>query len=250
MCEYISPSGKICIHPKIYQSDFCHLKSHYPSIANYEETIQNQTNHFMSMTKDISLLNRIFYNPPANGACMYSCFANYVINHPHLLDKISKCNFTNSDNIKDNDVLTIIIQRLIKKYIIDHKNTIIPQNDMTWEYLIRTCHCLSIDDYNKWFEIPAANPDIVTIDGKMVEIPLRWGTMAELLAFCYIFEINAEIYIPVSLDKKYQIVESSYYLSKTRFQLIEDIHISNLTNNTIKMIHSNNHYIDCSLSTF
>jgi hypothetical protein len=256
MCEYITPNGKICIHSKIYQSNFCHLKSHYPSIANYEETIQNQENHFFSLTKDIPVINRFFYNPRSNGACMYSCFANYLLNNPQIMNKMNTiCIFYNINeedliNKKDIDILTIIIQKLIKKYIVQNKNNVIPNNEITWEYLIRTCHCLSIEDYDKWFEIPAKNSDIMTINKKVVEIPLRWGTIAELLAFCYLFEINAEIYFPVCLDKIYNIVNSSFYLSKTRFQLIENIHIFDNCDNIIKLIHSHNHYIDCSLSTF
>ena len=197
LCEYINPSsGNPCTHAKLFQSDFCYLKSHYPSKKKYNEAITRVTYHFITTSSPLpcSLDKVEIYNPLENGSCLYSCFVKYLMMNPYILTNVrdlhksrdefvhlylSPDTITSADSFSRN---TYLMQIMLKDYISEHCNELI-DNSYTWAQMVEQCHEMSIEEYDMWYNIAADANNVA--NGKL--IPSRWGSSVEIIAFSKIF---------------------------------------------------------------
>jgi hypothetical protein len=118
------------------------------------------------------------------------------------------------------------MQVYLKDYIARHAGDLVPTMDITWRELVRECHSMDMEEYTE---------NVMVLKGKKncgnnCENPGEemanydfWGSMVEIMAFCYLFRVGISIYIPQKLNKNYQIVENHYVSSDTRFYKIFSI---------------------------
>jgi hypothetical protein len=249
-CEYTSSSGTLCKHTKLYNSDYCHLKSHYPSKDNYEKVIQLQHDFFENNTYNFT--NKFFYNPPMNGSCMYYCFINYIMNNPNvfnntnnpfyeLIHKYIQIEWNKIDRDIQYEKNVESVQQLLKDYIIQNQNKYPENFDIPWNILVRECHSLSIPEYDLWYSIPASQSDY--IDGE--PIPTRWGSLVECIAFSEIFGINSKIFLSVRFhQKQLKMVKCAPQLPEARYQLLNEVYYDKMKKfRELNIILFENHYI-------
>jgi hypothetical protein len=267
-CDYLNPSnGKPCNHFKLYKSNFCHKKTHHPDPILYKGTIQSVRNHFQSISSPIPSIEHIqFYNPPMNGACLYSCFVKYLMNHISVYENAENpfhdlihCYISNLGtdadfSLEQFNTNVYRMQILLKDYICEHRDDYIIDG-ITWSFLIEECHQMSIRDYDMYYNISASEENRIN----KRPIPSRWGSMAELLAFSKIFGIPIRIYKTIRINAKYQIVECFPHFDDMRLQFVQDVHVAIdqdsenqksptieinewSSDRTIHLIHVQNHY--------
>lgn len=249
-CDYLNPSnGKPCTHWKLYKSNFCHKKSHYPTNELYTESIQTVRTHFESISSPLPPMDNLdVYNPPMNGACLYSCFVKYLMHHPAVYENANNpfhslihSYLSNLGTEEDNQNI-YRMQILLKDYICEHRDEMIEDN-FTWSLLVEECHQMSIRDYDMYYNIAASLGE--KVNGRIV--PSRWGSMVELLAFSRIFGISVRIYKTIHINAKYQIEECITNQKNMRLQLVQDIGESPSSDfnsdTTVHLINVRNHYI-------
>ena len=259
LCQYINPnSGKSCQHKKLFHSNFCYLKSHYPSKKEYNAATIRVMDHFLSISSPLpySLDNVKIYNPPMNGACLYSCFVKYLIDNPTFLTNARGLHNTNDnfvhlylspENIAIADSFlrnVYLMQIMLKDYISEHRDEEIDSN-FTWSLLVMECHQMSIEEYDMWYNISADMKDVV--NGKI--IPSRWGSSVEIIAFSKIFGIDINVYQPLQINDKYEIKECKTYFKNMRIKLLQNaeysINVENSENKFLSPMNlflANNHY--------
>ncbi len=186
----------------------------------------------------------------ADGACLYRVLNIHLIKYKSNF--ISNPDFLfiyeNPDDISMNNIdeYSHKIQILTKKWLVDHQNDIVDNLNISIKDFILLNHenVDDIDEYNDLFDIFAGDDDFfLDDDNKVINLPLRWGTTAEMYAFSKIFNINIHQWILVRWNK-FLNKESPFNFRKKdhRFRLIQQIqHPNNLYDIHILFI-ENCHY--------
>lgn len=202
---------KPCKNNAIKGSDYCHLKSHHPTTAEYEIAVSKLVDGHLSTTVDPRMFR--IYDVVGDGACMYRCLAQMLYSHGRTragampLDIPEYTRELMSD--EDEDAVARKMQDLLKTWLYNNKNEHVECLGCTVEELVLSTHedVTNMEDYRILFDIYAGEPDLVIInhpDGSKEKaiLPFRWGGAAEQYAFTQIFEIPLRVYDMITCDTK------------------------------------------------
>lgn len=202
-CLHLNKNGTNCGNKKIFGSEYCYLKSHYPNTEIYENTIESHYQNFVSQTlehNDFTVTDVI-----GDGACLYRCFVVYLLKNLHLLvehnqeiyleffqmineyfqlklenNNLQITNWTSEEYqskikeiIEQKMVETnyLIVNKLakylqvkIKDWLVANKN--MPIEDLggfPLEQLIENCHDINLEQYDFLYNIFAGDLDYILV---------------------------------------------------------------------------------------
>ena len=184
-CLHFNKNGSACGNKKLTGSNYCYLKSHYPSLEDYEEISKKIYQHYLTKTIDHNIYT--VTDVIGDGACLYRCFALHLLKNLDLLAKVNEEVYLDymkminqyfklkleDDNIeiknwsseeyqiKIQDIikqkmletnylfvnkLSKYLQVKIKDWLVEHKNLSIEElGGFTLESLVENCHDISLN---------------------------------------------------------------------------------------------------------
>ncbi len=214
ICTYTN-----CKKTKVKNSDYCYCKSHYPSIEMYNIVYDNILNEFSA--ESINVNDYITTKTFEDGSCMYNAMVKFLLEHKdkyfiknniHFKQLIKEYYSKNDNTTFDETVLTRRLQELLRSWIMNHLDKpIIECDNILVRDMVLISHdpyIESIEDYSKYYEIYAGDPDYILIEDnnkkskKKISIPSRWGSMIEAYAFKELFQVNVYIYTKYKFVKR------------------------------------------------
>ncbi len=208
-----------CKKTKVKNSDYCYCKSHYPSIEMYNIVYDNILNEFSA--ESINVNDYIETKTFEDGSCMYNAMVKFLLEHKdkqniknniHFKQLIKEYYSKNDNTTFDETVLTRRLQELLRSWIMNNLDKpIIECDNILVRDMVLISHdpyIESIEDYSKYYEIYAGDPDYIVTDDsskkgkKKISIPTRWGSMIEAYAFKELFQVNVHIYTKYKFVKR------------------------------------------------
>ena len=138
-CHFISKKNIECKYHPIGNSNFCHLRSHHNSDEDYTNIINTMKEQFKLST--LKLNNFKIWDITPDGACAFRCMVRalydvkkkYQITFRHESDYTDKLMQIIGENHKLNynieTALAILMQQIIREWIMDNKNHIVENMD-------------------------------------------------------------------------------------------------------------------------
>lgn len=246
-----------CINKKVFFSEYCHCKTHYPTEEEYNIAYQRNYEYFLEDSYDVNDFSII--ETYTDGSCLYNSFVKFLLKYSEddyfkkhkIFKKIMKSVKPYINNSNYEELLTRNLQELLYSWLIVNLNETIPEmGDISIEEMIITFHSpaiSTIEEYKEYYKIYAGDNDfILDENGDSIRIPNRWGSIPEIYAFSQIFDVNVNILNKYKFTKRTMMVTPC-----TARKINEEHHIfryklyNKLNGNSVYnvfLLHTQNHY--------
>ena len=207
MCDFTYKNGRRCLNPSIIEhngSHSCHIKGHCASSIVYDEYLTRMEQQFIDSTLSIDASQII--NNKKDGACFYRAISKFMLHNYEL--------FNIDVDTYDEDVHSRDIQYELNDFIYENRLLVIQQCFQSIEEIVLETHSgniFSIEEYHTLYKIFAGDNDYLIKEhlldnGKIKkvreDIPDRWGSTAEQIAFSLKYGIKINVYLLQKFDKK------------------------------------------------
>lgn len=239
-CSFVSKKGVKCKNNSLLESDFCYIKTHYLTLADYKKAVENLKKMWVAETYPILLFSK--HNVSEDGWCFYNSFGMALLNIYNNKTENKKIieffkeecfkSFMQNKNWNDKNFKEILTYKLLiiaKKWLSEHLTDLHDETKETISDFITSSN--NIDTIEEYLSIE-------NIDKKEKLEEENWGGVCEQYSLSKYFDTDVVVFIPTrhsfsSKEKEYKIIISQVVRKNTTRYKLSNCCLNNSKKSTV-----------------